>query len=56
MDCPVIIVADIDKGEVFAHLVGMLELLSTSEQKRVVGFVTNKFRGDIAFLQSGLDK
>ena len=55
VDCPVIIVADIDKGGVFAHLVGTLELLSQSEQNRVVGFVINKFRGDIALLQSGLD-
>jgi adenosylcobyric acid synthase len=55
VDCPVIIVADIDKGGVFAHLVGTLDLLSQSEQKRVVGFVINKFRGDIALLQSGLD-
>lgn len=55
VDCPVIIVADIDKGGVFAHLVGTLDLLSQSEQNRVVGFVINKFRGDIALLQSGLD-
>lgn len=55
VNCPVIIVADIDKGGVFAHLVGTLELLSPSEQNRVVGFVINKFRGDIALLQSGLD-
>jgi len=55
VDCPVIIVADIDKGGVFAHLVGTLDLLSESEQNRVVGFVINKFRGDIALLQSGLD-
>jgi adenosylcobyric acid synthase len=53
--CPVIIVADIDKGGVSAHLVGTLELLSASEQNRVVGFVINKFHGDIALLQSGLD-
>lgn len=54
-DCPVIIVADIDKGGVFAHLVGTLDLLCPSEQNRVVGFVINKFRGDIGLLQSGLD-
>ena len=54
VDCPVIIVADIDRGGVFAHLVGTLELLSPSEQKRVVGFVINRFRGDIALLESGL--
>jgi len=55
VDCPVIIIADIDKGGVFAHLVGTLELLSKSEQDRVIGFVINRFRGDIALLQSGLD-
>jgi len=54
-DCPVIIVADIDKGGVFAHLVGTLELLSPSEQARVTGFVINRFRGDIALLESGLE-
>ncbi|PLK50831.1 cobyric acid synthase [Uliginosibacterium sp. TH139] len=55
VDCPVIIVADIDRGGVFAHLVGTLDLLSTTEQARVKGFVINRFRGDIALLQSGLD-
>ncbi len=55
VDCPVIIVADIDRGGVFAHLVGTLELLSESEQARVKGFVINRFRGDIALLQNGLD-
>lgn len=55
VDCPVILVADIDRGGVFAHLVGTLELLSKSEQDRVIGFVINRFRGDIALLQNGLD-
>ncbi|WP_240945993.1 cobyric acid synthase [Pseudomaricurvus alkylphenolicus] len=55
VDCPVILIADIDKGGVFAHLVGTLELLSPSEQQRVVGFVINRFRGDIDLLKSGLD-
>ncbi|ENM5814743.1 cobyric acid synthase [Vibrio mimicus] len=54
-DIPVIIVADIDRGGVFAHLYGTLALLSESEQARVKGFVINRFRGDIALLQSGLD-
>lgn len=53
-DCPVIIIADIDRGGVFAHLVGTLMLLSESEQQRVKGFVINRFRGDIALLESGL--
>jgi len=55
VDCPVILVADIDRGGVFAHLIGTLALLSSSEQQRVIGFVINRFRGDIALLQSGLD-
>lgn len=55
VDCPVIIIADIDKGGVFAHLAGTLALLSESEQARVKGFVINRFRGDIGLLQSGLD-
>lgn len=55
IDCPVIIIADIDRGGVFAHLVGTLDLLSESEQNRVTGFVINRFRGDIKLLESGLD-
>ena len=55
VDCPVILIADIDRGGVFAHLVGTLDLLSQSEQDRVIGFVINRFRGDIKLLESGLD-
>ncbi len=55
VDCPVILIADIDRGGVFAHLVGTLDLLSQSEQQRVIGFVINRFRGDIKLLESGLE-
>jgi adenosylcobyric acid synthase len=54
-DVPVLLVADIDRGGVFAHIIGTLALLSESERSRLVGFVINRFRGDIALLQPGLD-
>ncbi|WP_230404598.1 MULTISPECIES: cobyric acid synthase [Undibacterium] len=55
VDCPVILVADIDRGGVFAHFVGTLACLSESEQNRIIGFVINRFRGDISLLEPGLD-
>ncbi|SFU86797.1 cobyric acid synthase [Halomonas korlensis] len=55
VDCPVLLVGDIDRGGVFAQLVGTLALLSASEQARTWGFIVNRFRGDMALLQPGLD-
>jgi adenosylcobyric acid synthase len=54
VNCPVVLISDIDRGGVFAHLVGTLALLSASEQGRVTGFVINRFRGDLALLEPGL--
>ena len=55
VDCPVVLVADIDRGGVFAHIVGTLACLSDSERARIAGFVINRFRGDIKLLEPGLD-
>ncbi|MDR1396066.1 MAG: cobyric acid synthase, partial [Deltaproteobacteria bacterium] len=53
--CPVILVSDIEKGGVFAHLAGTLMVLSESEQALIKGFVINRFRGDPEILRPGLD-
>lgn len=53
-DCPVVLIADIERGGVFAHIVGTMECLADSERKRVRGFVINRFRGDEALLKPGL--
>jgi len=54
VDCPVLLVADIDRGGALAHVVGTLACLSGSERERITGVVINRFRGDIALLEPGL--
>ncbi len=53
-DAPVLLVADIDKGGVFASIVGTIELLAPKERRRVKGVLINKFRGDQKLLEPGL--
>lgn len=55
IDAPVLLVGDIDKGGVFASLLGTIMLLSDSEKDRVKGTIINKFRGDISLLKPGVD-
>lgn len=54
-DAPVLLVGDIDRGGVFAQLIGTVMLLEPKEQERIKGLIINKFRGDKKILEPGLD-
>jgi adenosylcobyric acid synthase len=53
---PVVVVGDIDRGGVFASLFGTVALLNAADQRLIAGFVINKFRGNDALLQPGIDR
>ncbi len=55
-DLPVVVVGDIDRGGVLAHLFGTLAVLDPADQARIAGFVINKFRGDPGLLAPGLEQ
>ncbi len=55
LNAPVLLLGDIDKGGVFAWIVGTLELLETEEKELVKGILINKFRGDMDILKPGLE-
>ncbi|MGW6693285.1 cobyric acid synthase [Rhodococcus sp. NPDC054953] len=51
---PVVVVGDIDRGGVLAHLFGTVAVLEPEDQALIAGFVVNKFRGDVGLLEPGL--
>ena len=53
-DAVVVLVADVDRGGVFASIVGTMQLMTSEERKRVKGILINRFRGDPELFQAGV--
>ncbi|MGW4247604.1 cobyric acid synthase [Nocardia sp. NPDC004722] len=55
-ELPVVVVGDIDRGGVLAHLFGTVAILEPEDQQLISGFIVNKFRGDVDLLKPGIDQ
>ena len=55
VDAPVMLIGDIDRGGIFAQLLGTLMLIEQDERDRIKGLIVNKFRGDKTIFRSGVE-
>jgi adenosylcobyric acid synthase len=53
-DCPVVLIGDIDRGGIFAQILGTQAALNPDDAAMIVGFIVNKFRGDASLFTSGM--
>ena len=53
-DCPVVLIGDIDRGGIFAQILGTKAALAPDDAATIVGFIVNKFRGDASLFADGM--